>query len=145
MGLVIASMFIAITPISTQATDYNPDLVITSVGVIHGPSWQHHLITPWIKNQGNEPAGMFHTKLAFETHSRSGFGSLTILKTWQTNSLPINWVIFLPTYDHLWIFDPDEVTGRYIVTVDYLNEVDEGTSGGENNNVFYTPWWPWEP
>lgn len=88
---------------------------------------------------------MFHTRLAFATYSRSGFGSLTVLKTWQTSSLPINWVIFLPTFDHLWIFDANEVTGRYIVTVDYLNEVDEGTSGGEDNNVFYTPWWPWEP
>ena len=81
IGLVITGIFIAIIPTTTLAEDLElyPDLIITNVGVIHGLSWRHHYITPWIKNNGNAPVSTtFHTSLAFEQYSKSGFGYFTV-------------------------------------------------------------------
>jgi hypothetical protein len=148
IGLVITGIFIAIIPTTTLAEDLElyPDLIITNVGVIHGLSWRHHYVTPWIKNNGNAPVSTtFHTSLAFEQYSKSGFGYFTVLKIYETDSLPIGWTIPLLTFDHLWYGDWNQITGRYIVHVDCYNEINEGPSGGENNNWYNTSWWPWEP
>ncbi len=149
IGLVIASVFIAIAPTSTKADDppLNPDLVITDVGVIHGPAWKHHYVTPWVQNLGYAPAGPFKTRLQFATHSIYGWNSLTTLKEWSSGSLILN-IPPLPlvTYDHSWwTSNWNTITGRYIVTIDCNNQVVELPPNGENNNVYYTPWWPWTP
>lgn len=146
MILIIISTLIPIIPIVNSGITYYPDLIIPNISVTDGPLQRHHYITVWVKNQGNWPAGGFHTTLYFQTYNNlTHFGTISILFIHNTpGGLPAGWTIPIPLlpYDHAWTNpDPNHIQCRYYAKVDYYNEVDEGPNG-EGNNMFYTPWGP---